>query len=436
MSDNGDDSNFEAWLARVRVYIEAGDRGREPCYVGREDLFELVDRMVKSASHTPGDRTISIGGAPGAGKTAFLRELRERALADTPGDVLPVEIEPEQCTPLGVYEVVLKALGLLPRPESEQSRSVRGGVAIPGVRGEVNSGHRERIASDRDVILSQGHMSWELMRERFTESLAGRVVLLLCDEAQTLDPRNKLVQAAVRSLHRGDRDVLDTLRIVPVFAGLCDTETQLRRCGVTRQTTGNVHSIDALTPRESENYALRVLKHLDARGSQGEIAAWARWIVDNGDGWPHHLRGLTEATARAMSRAETPQLRRLDRQWIAEWASERRCEYYDDRVGATDHPRFKSVFTALSVEASRSGGAGLDELVVLADKLLEGTIEPPGPVEAVDGAIHAGILQHIRSDRLACPIPSMLRWLESGHYRTPNPPATPAAPPVQPERSP
>lgn len=428
MSDTGDgensgasDAQHAAWRAKVREYIDIGDRGREPCFVGREELFERVDRMVASSAVAPGDRTISIGGAPGAGKSAFLRELHERKGED--GAVLPVEIDAGECTALGVYEAISTALDLTPEPESEQSRDQRGGIKLAGSGGEIGTALRTRLASDRDVILSRKHMPWRLMRERFLTPLAGRTVLLLCDEAQTLDDEDKQVQVAVRALQRGDKDRAAPLRIVPVFAGLCDTEDKLQACGVWRETHGNVRSIHALSPKESEEYALKVLRHLDAEGSGGERAAWARWAVDNGDGWPHHLRGMMEATAEAMERADTPRLRPLDRAWIANRASENRREYYDKRVKGTGLAELADVFKALAKEASRPGGAKIRDIVILANDMIKEELDPPKPRKVVTSAINAGILQHVNATHVACPIPSMLHWLETGHCRTPEPPS-------------
>lgn len=66
----------EAWRRKVRRYVDAGNRGVEPCYVGREDLLRQTARMVESASNIQRDsRTLVISGAPGAGKSAYLREI-------------------------------------------------------------------------------------------------------------------------------------------------------------------------------------------------------------------------------------------------------------------------------------------------------------------------------------------------------------------------
>ena len=67
--------NHAEWRAKVEDYIDEGDRGVEPIYVGREDLLHTTSRMVRSA--TKSSRTFVVSGGPGAGKTAFLNKVAE-----------------------------------------------------------------------------------------------------------------------------------------------------------------------------------------------------------------------------------------------------------------------------------------------------------------------------------------------------------------------
>jgi len=63
----------------LRSYIIAGHRGREPVFVGRKTLFDLVEDNIQSLRNGQIEgRTICLSGPPGIGKTAFLRELKNR----------------------------------------------------------------------------------------------------------------------------------------------------------------------------------------------------------------------------------------------------------------------------------------------------------------------------------------------------------------------
>ena len=303
----------------------------------------------------------------------------------------------------------------------EQSRQTRasgglGSVACAGVA----TGVRER-ASDAETLARARTVPWRFFRTRFADKLAGRAVLVLCDEAQSLDADDKLVRGTVLSLHMGDRNRDHPFRIVPVFGGLSDTKDKLRECGLTRPTATNVRVMGGLSRQECERYALGVLAHLDAQASSGERAAWTRWVADNGEGWPKHQRFLMDSVAVEMERADTPRLRDLHTGRIAARVTDERIGYYHDRIGATGHPRFGDVLAALASKASLPGGAELDALGDEAERLLKDRRNPPDPDALVDAAVHAGILQHVSATHLACPIPSMRRWLETGRYQAPEP---------------
>lgn len=72
----------EAQREALQAYSEKKDRGREPVFVGREDLFDLAAGNARAASRGDAEgRTVCIAGPPGIGETAFLREMRERTAA-------------------------------------------------------------------------------------------------------------------------------------------------------------------------------------------------------------------------------------------------------------------------------------------------------------------------------------------------------------------
>ena len=55
--------------------IRAGDWDIEPVFVGREALFERADASLQNALRgRHASLTIAMGGAPGAGKSAFVAE--------------------------------------------------------------------------------------------------------------------------------------------------------------------------------------------------------------------------------------------------------------------------------------------------------------------------------------------------------------------------
>lgn len=381
-------SDHEAWRAKVRHYIGVGDRGEEPCFVDRTDLFELVELMVETACSGDSDsRTVVITGAAGVGKTAFLRELKKR----WQDKAVVVELLPHEMTP---YDLLARATSA------------------------VGSSVQER----REFCPS---VPWELLKERFGKHMGGdRPLLLLCDEAQTLDPDKEATRAMVRSLHRGDLDETTPIPVVPVFAGLADTRKTLNDCGLTRITANNHVPVGRLAPKECKEYALKVLRHLDAEGAQLELNRWADWFVDSCDGWPKHLRCQMDAVARDMLRADTARLASLDAERIAQASSAERNTHYGERLEATDAPQHRVLFDRLASAANEPGGAPILELIKLANAYGEDEGWPLDGEAMVESAVHAGILQTSPSapDRYVCPIPSLAKWLSGRTHVVPLPP--------------
>ena len=409
-----------SWRGKVRRYVGAGDRGEEPCFVGRGELFDLVDLMAETAGAGQRDsRTIVIGGAPGAGKTAFVREFGKRR--NNAGAVV-VELRPGEMRPLRLFEEIAKTVDGPTRERRDRTTAtvVEGSLGVAEGRTSrttttVTPGDRQRLR-DGDAV------PWDLLRERFGGRLnKDSPLFVLCDEAQNLEA-NATTNALLDSLHRGDPDQAAPIPIVPVFAGLSSTSDVLGRCGIARPADGNVRSIAALSRGESREYALRTLTHLDAEGSQGDKARWADWFADTCDGWPQHLRIQMSAVAEEMLRADTPSLRELDGAKIGQAASAARNRYYGRRLQATRYPILAPVVQSVAAHAGQDG-ATLDELAARATRLLEERHNPPTAETLLLSAIHAGILQQTeRPDRYVCPIPSMCLWLSTREHVVPPPP--------------
>ena len=415
-----DTKDHGAWRTKLQHYVDAGDRAdaREPCFVGRDGLFDLVGDMVGSCERNPGSRTVVVSGAPGAGKSAFIAELHERALEDR--TAFPVRIKPQQMTPIGLFRTIMGVAGVSPEPEREVVRKRSGKVRVPLLSGERASELRQHILSDESWIEKSDDVPWGKISERLGDALGGKPILLLCDEAQTLNADNAKVRAVVTSLHYGD----DTgpVRIVPVFAGLSDTRAALRKCGITRVRLGNAEAIGALPPGTAKAYALKTLRYFETDSSTGATNSLSDWIVKHGDGWPKHLRVQMFAIAKEMLDKDDARVIALNPSAVVSTIVEERNTFYEERLEATGHPRFVRSFARLARLAHTGDGAVYDDLLVEASRMVKGAYKPPDADQFVDAAVHAGILQHVSPTRLKCPIPSMLTWLETGNIDVDPPP--------------
>ena len=413
-------SEHAAWLAKVKEYILLGDRSEEPCFVGRDDLFEAVAGQIEVSAADPRGRTMVLCGAPGAGKSAFLRELAHRLAAS--GDAVPVTIDSSQCTPWGIFEALSQVVGVEARDKTERTSTKGVGAAVLPIRGKLDKAVKTTTEADIARVGAQPSVPWGLMVERFAEHLHGRPIALLCDEIQALDTSDPNARGAVRSLHVGN----STFPVLPVFAGLSDAPDVLEGCGVTRPSGGNEQIVQPLAINERVGYAEAVLDHLEAVAEPTVVHALARWIAECSDGWPQHLRISTSAVAKAMLDAETPHLASLDADAIRQRVNDARNEFYSQRLRAAT-PAGTDATPALALMAARARdrpeGLTISDLADSATEGNAGSSLPPNAQDVVRAAIHAGVLQSVstqRRHRYTCPIPSMARWLQGEEYQAPH----------------
>ena len=420
----------EKWREKVLDYVAAGDRGEEPHYVGRKDVFEKVDLMVLGATRGQTDsRTIVVTGAPGAGKTAFMRELAKRRNGpNCPGAA--VWLRPGGMNAVRLFRELSDVLSVPVEKRTDYYRTFEVGGDAKVLAGKYARARVDTEPGDIERAKESDEVPWALIAERFGEHLnADNPLILLCDEAQNMKPGDALSTFA-DSLHAGKSGPTG-MPLVPVFPGLSDTGDKINKCGITRPTDENDITLGGLSDAEAGEYVLKTLEHLEAEATSGERAKWMRWFVDNCDGWPQHLRTAMTAVAKAMRKADTSRLQELDIAQIALDASAARNRYYGKRVEATEFESHKAAFGQLVKAAGRTQGGGLhisaleDVAIDYAREYAERTGESlAGPTKLVAAAVHAGILQRTRAGGYyACPIPSMHDYLVTGkEHEVPRPP--------------
>ena len=425
--------NHAEWREKVRRYIcagyrsRAGDRGEEPVYVGRDHIFHLVGEMVAAACEGQTDsRTVVVSGAPGAGKTAFVREVAKR-WNDGARPGVAVWLRPGAMNALRLFRELsdVLAVPVAERADYYRAKEFAGDVGL--VKGKLSETNAKVSPGDADRIRESDEVPWSLIEKRFGEHLNHEnPLLLLCDEAQNMNANSEALRTFLDSLHSGDAG-RSAIPLVPVFTGLSDTTEKIVECGITRPTAGNKVTLGALSRAEAEAYALKTLVHLEADAMQNERARWAEWFVADCGGWPQHIRTQMTAVAEAMLEADTSRLRDLDAQAISDRASAFRNEYYRGRLVATGYNACRSLVGEIVQVAGRDGVEEehlIARALALARAYNERTEMEVSGRDIVAQSIHAGVFQATDAGLYACPIPSMREYLVSGEdHVVPLPPA-------------
>jgi len=407
----------------LEAFLERDEGARPPVFVGREDILKDILSRSRVAWRTkdPGDMaktTRVLQGAPGAGKTSCLAELRARSATRVVMGRDETDPAPRVLI-LGSGrikgpETVLLPLARMLNPDrapdflakGSRVRTVSGGVNAPIVG--VN------VERSEETCPATPDPDWDAFRA-WVESWAGpkslpAPVILAIDEAQRLrrtdeDPLAKLFQ----SVHDGDTGLPVTL----VLAGLGGTLDAARAMGLTRVKH---HEIGALAPEETR--ALMMGFHhafaIDPEGHGTHLEA----LAEPTEGWPRHLHTTLQALGRAVIAADGD-LKGVNWDRVSREAAEGRRRHYEDQrspemEGSED--LVAKVMQAIPGANPGVPGVRLNDIL----RMIEASVaEDPGhrlprghdPQAFLAHLVHQGALQRKAMGLYHCPIPSFRRHL-------------------------
>ena len=426
----------------MRGFLARRDRDRPDVFAGRTNIIKDLSEIVRHAANTgrsPGATPV-VQGAPGAGKSALLKESLERIApsAGTAGSDAPLvlEIDPDTfASRTSVVAAVEAAMArregaegvdaMVPTPQASETRQRTAGAAALGMRGTAGRALTRNFAG-QDVTfrtLCERHPDWRAP------------IVLLVDEAQSIvadsevpvpggPPRKQ--NLTVAELHRGNHG----LPIVPVFFGLSRTRAHLRALAASRLGHETTHELGALSRDECLAVARGTLRRYRPRGGTAALEQWALACADASDGWPQHLNNNLWACFEVLVAADGTM--RADGLATATGrAAALRRDYYDQRIDAID---------AYSYAARAALGAlggeppwGERDIVSALFEALDGDrrIAPDQVHRAAatlfESTLDAGVLSGagLPVGEYAPPIPSFAKYLATGEVPV-RPPPRPA----------
>lgn len=430
----------DAQRSKLRKYVRKEDRGREPVFVGRGDLFKLVrDNADAVADGDVEGRTVCIAGPPGIGKTAFLSKLHEMS-ADPNGrakDLLALRI------PAIAFSRKNELLDKISRAIPPVWGPPKG--VVPRMLDAVGAEQIWRVARRRErnpQDIDAGGFPWDDMPRMLENVPPDVVVCLLVDEAHGVQPTAGVREGvernyAVGGLHEGPPPHLPTAgrRVFGLFAGHTHTREVLEKSISGRFASGNMQYMQGLSDTESLRYVQGTLDHFEVPGGDPGRTALAEWIADECGGFPHHLRNAMSAIADGLLDADSLALSDLDGASFRKSLRRARVEYYEARTENAIGQIRKDLGDVLQRWSNRADpvevSAGMDDL----DELIDDLGERRRARLADDYGIRsgAGLMREMVGKGVAmtdsegggcrCPIDSLAAWMKTGihSFRQPFP---------------
>ncbi len=385
-------------------------------FVGRSEVLDdlaLAAEQVWEGSgtdqHGAGKATRIIQGAPGAGKSSILEEIKknpERLYTESVGKPpLVVALESGVIEePVDILQPLARSINPTAAEEflSHSSRT-SGGEAGIGL-GPVKAVGKQETTMEP----ARPRIRWDVLGD-WVEQHGGfdRPIVLAIDEAQNLDhdrthPLSKLLQA----LHGNCG-----LPIALVLAGLSDTEHSARKMGLTRMPHRQKHSIGRFPDHEVQELMERSCAHfgIDVTGFGHEIDR----LIQPCDGWPRHLHIVLQALGAEALRTEGD-LGRAAWERIQAEIKTGRNGYYDGQFSdemEISRNMTAQVMTELDYCSDR---ANIQNLM---DKLHDSDPRKYRLPAGMDAdaffihLVHQGALHRESRNQFVCPIPSFRTYL-------------------------
>ena len=419
----------EEGIAKISEFIEGQDRGQQPIFVGREEIIEQITKaVVRCRLNTRAGQcfTITITGPPGSGKTSLLEELNNRLGSKSTGGVNPNQ-----------------ALTVVSLEGNDLSSAVTvAGKLISGYTGEKLSVSKEntrttsgklgfsklfvgRNKSSKDIPLSEqvknAGMLWLSVIDNTDINVENDVFLLLMDEAQAIQGyategvNGSNQNNIVMGLHAGFKGT-SGLKIVPVFAGLSDTETVLSERGVTRLGSDAVIRLGSLTQTETEELVTEWMQHesfgFNELFKESDLSRVSKIIAIASEGWPRHANICLRELGKAILDKSLKLDQEIDLNEVLEKSHDERVRHYGQRIVVARLRRFEAVLSD-AAQSSTDGTVESEALTEIAENDYQMT--PSEVEERIAMAVHAGILETVSEyerHRLKFPIPSLFTYMQ------------------------
>ena len=410
----------------LKDFIDSGDKSPPPVFVGREDILRDIEatarrirkEYIATGQGNPGETRI-IQGAPGAGKSSVIAELKYRSI-NSPAPQAPLVLSlnssrisrPENIlVPLARLVNVNRADEFLARINETLVAGGSVGTSGTKVEGRVES---SMTRLDPDPNLTEFE-EWVLNLPE-DQGIKGPIIVAI-DEAQRFreqvdSPLAKFLQG----IHDGSK-----LPMMLVLAGLGDTNARARAMELTRGS--KVHEIGSLAPEEAGEFMLACCRRfgMDPRGHEERLVELAAPC----EGWPRHLHFTLQSLGREALKGDGD-LAKISWEDVKKQAKESRTRYYQDQQ--SQEMKLSSSLVGNILREYRPGSKLPDVIDNITLHAGEGTgikwLIPEGMTakSLADHLIHRGVFLEKKDHTISFAIPSFRSYLiEAGGLTLPPP---------------
>ena len=406
-------------LEGLRDFATKTGRVDPPSFVGRGEFIREFQRDIRTRTQEwydgkPGPwkgGSWLFQGAPGAGKTALLRELKKITVPNSIGR----PVNPDVCM------LKKEALNSDTKLESELLALFPGNWLGDLIR-EI--GLRLSLFGGGGEISAEKQAATKAWRRKVKRAMnnpgAFRPLLVMIDEAQEIEDK---ARAQLGWLHEGTHG----LPILPVFGGLAWTRKRFKKLGLSRIDGNRAITLGALPEKHCREAVHRFFEKYRIVASPKAREQWAQAIVEDCMGWPQHLHFSLQGMAIALiAPGVDGNLDRLDEKDLKkarQYAEEQRNDYYSDRLDS-ENLKGNRCLSAVAVSCLRSSGDSASR-ATMQKKIRKVSGEAGGmgadhefalpeettPGQYVEGMIHAGILHEDKDGYLNIPIPCFHNYL-------------------------
>ena len=396
-------------LENLKPYLKKSERGQPIAFEGRMDVRNFVEEKIIQvrSGYAPEDcNTVIIEGAPGAGKSSLLRQIKEDTEENAVNqDVIPLLFEVES---LNNPVMFLQRLLSHQRTDFEAlstSYAKAGSRRVNLKLFEFSGGISHYFPSLADRIRNSPEEIWNAVRE----SLQGNIdpiFLLLIDESQRIEPNKNDKNTLATNMH-GVTDIAG-LKIIPVFAGLSDTGYRLKKVGITRPAE-KAFNLGLLEQDEGIHVCRSTIQTLNISKlfKSNDLDTVCAHLDNASDGWPRHIHHYVRHFVHEVLKSHEEGRDWVDLNYVLDLGHDNRIEYYQDRLNETDWELADKVLNDVAKKSATKEPLTFGTL----HKSFGDVIGHANVKSVLQQYVHDGIFDKNRDGTYSFPIPSLRTFL-------------------------